>query len=586
LEQLESRTLLSVYPLNPMQVRHAYGFDALPLSSNDGTGKTIAIIDAYTNPNISSDLDTFDQTYGVTSGQTLYQQYGAASKVLSVHKMGRKIQGSYDWGVEMSLDVQWAHSVAPGAHILLVEAVNSSLSSLLAAVDWASSQSGVVAVSMSWGSNEFSGESSYDSHFSHSGITYVASSGDTGSVTSWPAVAPNVVGVGGTSLNTDASGNYLGETGWSNSYGGSGGGVSSYESKPSYQVNVPQSSSQRTSPDVAYNGDVNTGVAVYDSYYSGGGGWFQVGGTSAGAPQWAALTAIADQGRTSGSLSSSDTLNTLYSLLSNTNTINTTYLQDITTGGPPATHAAPGYDLSTGLGTPRADQLIPLLRSTTLAPVQLAASNTTSSVTSQLPPTGNAPKQISPALALAAQITSHQFFNAIANNAASNAVSTLVAPALQAPAPSPVVLSSTPVPATDSGTVLNRLDSGGGALVSPADDTDADSSSNLPARPADSKTPPRAMPARPASSQDDGKSAPQPADEGSEETSAGFFFGALPITASEWVGQPAPGEASLTEETGLAFEPGAVVAALALVLATSWSDGQAKEDESQKEMRL
>jgi hypothetical protein len=118
--------------------------------------------------------------------------------------------------------------------------------------------------------------------------------------------------------------------------------------------------SQRTSPDVAYNADPYTGVWVYDSYY--GGGWGEYGGTSAGAPQWAGLIAIVNQGRTTGALSSSGTLGGLYSLLSNTDTINATYLHDVTSGSSGTYSAAPGYDAVTGLGSPKANTLIPYLR--------------------------------------------------------------------------------------------------------------------------------------------------------------------------------------------------------------------------------
>jgi subtilase family serine protease len=378
LEPLEARNLLAVYPLTPMETRHAYGFDALPLGSNDGTGQTIAIVDAFDDPNIFGDLDTFDQTYGVTSGQTLYAQYGPASSVLTKYKVGgKRTRADPGWAQEISLDVEWAHAIAPGAHILLVEARTNSDSDLLAAVDYATSH-GAAVVSMSWGGGEFAGETSDDSHFNHAGVTCVASAGDTGSVVEWPAVSASVVGVGGTSLNVDASGNYLGEAGW----GGSGGGISSQVNKPSYQANVPQSSTNRTSPDVGYNADPNTGFAVYDSYI-GGFGWGQYGGTSAGAPQWAALIAIADQGR-SAKLSSSGTLNALYGLLSSTNTVDTTKLHDVTSGSSGHFSAAPGYDLVTGLGTPKADQLIPYLRGVA-ASVQTSA---TVSTTSTLPSSG------------------------------------------------------------------------------------------------------------------------------------------------------------------------------------------------------
>src|SRR5262249_26215104 len=154
------------------------------------------------------------------------------------------------------------------------------------AVD-AAVQAGAHQVSMSWGGSEFSSETSYDSHFKRSGVCFTASSGDSGAGVEWPAASPNVVSVGGTSLKIDSTGAVTSETAWS----GSGGGVSVYEAKPTYQTGW-QSNTTRTVPDVSYLADPNTGVSVYISGYNGGSGWVTVGGTSVGAPQWAAILAL------------------------------------------------------------------------------------------------------------------------------------------------------------------------------------------------------------------------------------------------------------------------------------------------------
>src|SRR5262249_26426406 len=131
------------------------------------------------------------------------------------------------WASEIALDVEWAHAVAPGASILLVEASSNSDANLFAAVRYAASPPGVLAVSMSWGGDEFSGETSFDSTFQtpagHAGVTFVTSSGDAGAPASYPAASPNVLAVGGTTLRLDAANNILSESAW----GGSGGGVSS-----------------------------------------------------------------------------------------------------------------------------------------------------------------------------------------------------------------------------------------------------------------------------------------------------------------------------------------------------------------------
>src|SRR5262249_20535939 len=148
------------------------------------------------------------------------------------------------------------------------EANSNNWSDLMAAVDYARSQPGVSVVSMSFGGSEWSSESSFDSHFQtpsgHGGVTFVASSGDSGSTgaPNYPSVSPRVLAVGGTQLSTDSAGNYLSETGWS----GSGGGISAYYSQPSWQNGVvTQSTTRRTVPDVAYNGSSGSPFAVYDT---------------------------------------------------------------------------------------------------------------------------------------------------------------------------------------------------------------------------------------------------------------------------------------------------------------------------------
>jgi hypothetical protein len=395
LEQLESRNLLSVY--NPAQIRHAYGFDQITFINGqgqtvagDGTGQTIAIVDAFNQPNIAADLQKFDQTFGLAAPPSFQVVNQTGGSTLPSNDVG--------WGEEISLDVEWAHAIAPQAKILLVEANSSSGDDLLTAVDYARNASGVVAVSMSWGGGEFSNESSYDFHFTtpsgHIGVTFLASSGDSGSPASWPAISPNIVAVGGTTLTLDSNNNISKETGWS----GSGGGISPYEAQPSYQAGVVTQSSQfRTNPDVSYNADPNTGVYVYDSY--GAGGWLQIGGTSAGSPQWAGLIAIADQGRTLNGLptlqSFNDTLTDLYKLSSSD-------FNDITSGSNGGYSAGPGYDLVTGLGSPFANKIVPGL----VGPVQAPAAPTNLAATA-----GN--QQVSLTWTSSANATSYNIYRSL-----------------------------------------------------------------------------------------------------------------------------------------------------------------------------
>jgi subtilase family serine protease len=374
LEALEVRELLTVaYPaallfhpgtlvpasgtgqpagLSPAQVRHAYGFDQISFSNGavkgDGSGQTIAIVDAYDQPNLAGNLATFDATYGIAAPPNFTKVNQTGGTALPAARAS--------WGLEESLDVEWAHAIAPGARIVLVEANSASLTDLLAAVNTARHLPGVSVVSMSWGAGEFSGEASYDSYFTtpagHAGVTFVASSGDSGSsgAPEWPSIASTVLAVGGTQLGVNAAGNYLGETAWS----GSGGGISAFESQPAYQKSVvKQSSTKRIVPDVAYDASGGSPFAVYDSYsYSG---WVEVYGTSAGAPQWAALVAIADQGRVlagKGALDgSTQTLPALYQLPA-------ADFHDVTSGSNGGYSAAAGYDLVTGRGSPVANLVV------------------------------------------------------------------------------------------------------------------------------------------------------------------------------------------------------------------------------------
>jgi hypothetical protein len=340
---LEVRALLS---FNPIQIRHAYGFDRVgfvdashPLVAGDGTGQTIAIVDAFDDPNIASNLATFDSTYGLP----------APPSFMKVNQRGGTTPPppNRGWATEIALDVEYAHAMAPGANILLVEADSNSFANLNTAVQYAANN-GAVAVSMSYGAGEFSGETSFDSIFTHPGVTYLSSTGDSGAPGGYQAFSPNVVAVGGTSLFL-SGGNYSSESGWS----GSGGGISQFEPQPSYQVGVvTQSNTRRTIPDLSFVADPNTGVIIYDTY--GGSGFFTVGGTSASSPIMAGLTAIVDQGRSylfgRSSYNGLDFLNAAYHLPQSD-------LKDIVTGnnGFPA---GPGYDLVTGRGTPIVDRFV------------------------------------------------------------------------------------------------------------------------------------------------------------------------------------------------------------------------------------
>ena len=317
---------------SPTQIRHAYGFDQL---ANTGAGQKIVIIDAYGSPTLQADLNAFNAYYGLPN-----------TTVSVVYASGAPATSDSGWAMETALDVEWAHAIAPGASIILVVAKSSSFTDLIAAVSYAGTL-GAKQVSMSWGGGEFPSEASYDSIFLP-GITYTASSGDSGAGVIWPAVSPNVIAVGGTTLNTDAAGNVISQTAWS----GSGGGISAYESVPAYQAGwITNGSTKRGVPDVAYDADPTTGVSVYCN-----GGWITVGGTSMGAPQWAALSAIYNASTTG--TAKIDAL--LYGLAAKNYAA---YYSDVINGNDGGYSAGAGYDYVTGLGSPIASNLVPALAS-------------------------------------------------------------------------------------------------------------------------------------------------------------------------------------------------------------------------------
>jgi subtilase family serine protease len=334
--------------VTPSQLASAYSYS---LSASSGAGTTIAIVIAYNNPTIKSDLAAFSSYYGLPAANlTVVNQYGQNTNLPA---------SDSGWSLESSLDVEWAHASAPGANIVLVEARSASISDLTTAVQTASSLGSVV--SMSWGGSEWAGETQYDSasYFGKANVTFVAASGDDGgySGAEWPSVSPNVVGVGGTTLSV-RTGN---ETAWSASgwrwfASGSTGGASRYESVPSYQSTYGVASTRRLTPDVAADANPNTGVAVFSA--TGAGGWVQIGGTSAAAPVWAGIIAAADTARAPAglpALGSAQTLSLLYGL---GKSAGTTAFHDITSGSNFAGIATKGYDVVTGLGSPVASQII------------------------------------------------------------------------------------------------------------------------------------------------------------------------------------------------------------------------------------
>jgi len=272
--------------LSPAKVKGAYSFST---SLTAGAGKTIAIVDAYDDPTAEADLGVFSTAFGLPACTTA----NGCFKKVSQTGTTRLPRSNGGWALEISLDVQWAHAIAPGANILLVEATSATTANLMAAEDYARAHAQYV--SNSWGGSESRSETSSDSHFKQAGVSFFVSAGDAGLPAEWPSSSPNVISVGGTTLHFDASGNLTSETGWSDG----GGGCSRYETATAAQsafsgyaqVNC---GGKRATPDVSLDADPASGVSVYDSTaYNGSKGWWVVGGTSASSPMWAARSADA-----------------------------------------------------------------------------------------------------------------------------------------------------------------------------------------------------------------------------------------------------------------------------------------------------
>jgi kumamolisin len=316
-------------------------------SNPTGGARAIAIVDAYDDPNASADLAAFSTQFGVSTpsftvvyappgGTTPGSCSGAATEPL--------VDPTGGWEVEESLDIEYAHAMAPEATLYLVEAQSNYNTDLLCAVTVASNlvhAAGGGEVSMSWGEGEFLGETTIDPVFTTRNVVYFASTGDSPG-TSWPSVSPNIVAVGGTSLDTNPiTGNFISETVWQDA----GGGPSAYESRPTYQNGIHYIvGSQRGVPDVAADANPYTGVWVLDTLVFGPGTWYIVGGTSVSSPTWAGIVNAA------GSFSASTNVE-LTKLYRNRNQGFT----DITLGscGPYIGYFALfGWDFCTGLGSP------------------------------------------------------------------------------------------------------------------------------------------------------------------------------------------------------------------------------------------
>ena len=397
---------------SPVQIRTRYGFDKLPgTPEGKGSGQLIAIISAYNNPDLIANVGAFSARYGIPNCVEVKTAYSRATdnsyttatvshpaagvgctiQVVNVDSFGRPTttvaaSNSASWNAESSMDAEWAHAIAPGASILIVQAPSPFVGALANAVNYASKVAKADVVSISWGAAENSVQCTrrpgqptvkYDASCSDAATasaywnnwnamfsgpsTYVAASGDRATL-QWPSIQNNVLAVGGTVVSSTT------ETGWT----GSGGGLSaSYASTPAQQLVTKQV--QRAVPDVAY--DAGTLIAVYIKPNSLTGyadatcvkangvancGWYGAGGTSAGAPQWAGIAAINNATRIAKRASSINFMNTIYTIAAIPADYMTAFV-DIVSGAAGSNTSKVGYDLVTGLGVPDTSVLISYL---------------------------------------------------------------------------------------------------------------------------------------------------------------------------------------------------------------------------------
>lgn len=296
--------------------------------STGGSG-VIVIVDAYDDSSAAADLNTFSTEFGLPPA-TLVVKYAAGTKPANGCSLG--------WSAEESLATEWAHAMAPNAKIVLMEAASNTNTALFAAVAAANSyiaaHGGKGEVSMSWGGSEMSTEATLDHYFTQSGVVYFASSNAFAGV-SYPSSSTKVISAGGTQVNRTGV-NYTTQTAWLNG----GGGMSSYESKPSFQSGVTGIvGTHRSTPDLSFDASGSSPVAVYNS--SCYGGWLQLYGTSLAAP---ALAGIVNSAGTFHASSNAENTE-IYS-----NKAVTTDFTDITSGSCGTHSATAGYDLCTGVG--------------------------------------------------------------------------------------------------------------------------------------------------------------------------------------------------------------------------------------------
>jgi len=397
---------------DPYQIRHAYGIDKLINAGFTGKGKTIVIVDSFQSPKIVDELNTFDSFYGLPGlnglGGVPDHRLGTFKQIApdGLTPFDENDGNMSGWAEEITLDVLWAHAIAPGANIMLVLAKSNEDADILSVTKYAVDHKLGDVISQSFGEDEscvdpklLVQQHRVFADATRKNITLFASSGDEGAAqptcdgssyskaASSPASDPLVTGVGGTELHAagycltslgcdpaanPAPGTYQGEIAW-NEFDNSiatGGGFSVLYDEPSYQKGIIRGK-QRGVPDVSYNAAVYHGVLTYLDVPGDFTGWVLFGGTSAGSPQWAAIAAIADQkaGHDLGFINAA-----LYQIGKDRKDYAADFF-DVTSGNNSVVEydidnnpvviqgfeAGKGWDATTGLGSPTANKLVPAL---------------------------------------------------------------------------------------------------------------------------------------------------------------------------------------------------------------------------------
>jgi subtilase family serine protease len=369
-------TQLGIHCYSPLQYHDAYNLNTVYAHGLTGAGRTIVLVDSFGSPTIQADLDTFDAQWGLPAGHVDVVQAGA---IPAFDPTNSDMLG---WATETTLDVEYAHSIAPGAKIVLVETPVSETEGVQGFPEMMTAEKHLIdhgvgdVISQSFGATE----NTFPSNASIFGLRYafidalahhvtvLASSGDDGAtnamlngsdlytmpVNSWPSADPLVTSIGGTQLNLDDNGNRISpDVVWNDGFGAGGGGLSQVFSRPFFQNRVRSVvGDHRGTPDISASAAVDGAAWIYFSFNPARVGWHHVGGTSEASPIFSGIVALADQaaGHRLGNINEA-----LYALGLNKHA-SRNGIVDVTSGnnsfaGVTGYSAGPGYDLASGLGT-------------------------------------------------------------------------------------------------------------------------------------------------------------------------------------------------------------------------------------------